>query len=280
MLYTYKRVGGKLMRIPRARKLVQVFALKKADVCDYGTVVPSTDAADMTAYETEWLKLGEDNDFAAYFATRLKYYYSLDPGNGLKALWKSVKGKTVREKARNILPLLRGLNLVGSATGVILSPRKQKRTNMGLAPSLHTMKTRSRGVVKGKGSSKFRALALFAVQPSLSPPGALPSRPQAGQDSNLTWHDVLVSELMDVTDLNATDLAEINLPTATTAAQVVVDGQTAVWVDLPTYLDFLERVSETVFTMFLMFRSSTFFIPILLKALTKWHTFSSRPLSY
>lgn len=55
--------------------------------------------------------------------------------------------------------------------------------------------------------------------------------------STPSWHDIMVSTLMDVPDLTVDELeAPSAVPTAIPLAQIVADGTTLQWVDLATYI--------------------------------------------
>jgi hypothetical protein len=55
----------------------------------------------------------------------------------------------------------------------------------------------------------------------------------------LTWHDIMVADLLDVPGLAAEDIEEFPLPDPTPADQVPQDGQTPCWVDLATYISLM-----------------------------------------
>jgi hypothetical protein len=138
-----------------------------------------------------------------------------------------------------ILPFLK--NLLGTAGPTRRRLGGKARTIFGNL-TVATRKSIPRGA-KGRISyktSKARTLRSAHKKSAIPPPHPVPK-------TVLTWHDIMVANLMNVPDLTAEDLEDIlTPPTAVPTGQVTVDGTTASWVDLPTFLSFIRTCNAQV----------------------------------
>ena len=221
-----------------------------SNVCDYGTVVASLNASQMRKWESrEWLELESLNNFgmlsdtsctllrrwaAEYFETEIQHYF------GGQAIMKAVK---TRRQLQKILPLLRNLLGPNSKIEKMLSRKAQKFAKEP-RPSTHKMSTRRKKIdyrPKRIFKDVKKSTELFVQDALVVPRPALPTMLSPTPRTPLTWHDVMIADLMDVSDIYAEDLEDLRpVPIPVPHDQVVVDGKTANWVDLPTYLAFMQ----------------------------------------
>lgn len=106
-----------------------------------------------------------------------------------------------------------------------------------------TLSMRNRGSVDEKGTFKAASPSKTTANKSSSFMAIAAQNPVAARalPTPLTWHDVMISNLLEVTDLTDEDISDTPLPPAVPKDQVVIDGETENWVDLATFIFFLDQ---------------------------------------
>lgn len=180
------------------------------------------DKSVMLSLEGNWLEVDQDA-YNQYFFIRMKQYFSSliddsiqDPvakyDDLQKKLFKIAKNAAVKALKKDVFGRRRG-RAITMTTARRRSTRIRRSTTFAM-----------------KSQKNFIRLA--ATTPPLARLTPAPHR---------TWHDVMIANLIDITDLTLLSLEQQAPSIPVPLAQVPGDGFTASWVDLPTLIALIDK---------------------------------------
>lgn len=117
------------------------------------------------------------------------------------------------------------------------------RTRSRISATLPTRPKRKLSSIDEKRTFKAASPSKTTANKSTSFMAMAAQNPVAARalPTPLTWHDVMILNLLEVTDLTDEDMSDTPPPPAVPKDQVVIDGETENWVDLATFIFFLDQ---------------------------------------
>ncbi|KAK6513807.1 hypothetical protein TWF506_008242 [Arthrobotrys conoides] len=246
--YEYDEATGMAdPNVPRQGYTGEIWVLGRGADIDYGTVIPTRgpNSQDPNWYqEAHWLHIRDDAQFYSYIKSDRAKYFKGYIGNNLTdffndirklvAFWRengysNAKAKKMAHKTKKAAAAKYGVG------GTHANPSYTR-----IQETLRSYANRGKPIFPNVAFSHMAVTSPFTTAPTQQA-GVPLTRRSHFRDGKMTWHDLMIMNLLEVRGINYEDIRPYSPPhPGFTNILTQIDGGTLNWVDLPKFIQLME----------------------------------------